>query len=180
VPLTEVHTVAQQFFAALEQEHWDAAAGLVHPDALMAFKSDHVRFAYSTDSAATAMRTAMEGRLEALVAFAPEMAAAIESDSLLQALRATNIALRAFGLTTVAELEALSDQEAFAQWLRAGTTYTAAPRHLIGVLPESDSVSYVVYRKESESTGWSGTTDLRVMTLRHTPAGWRVLPPPRL
>jgi hypothetical protein len=172
--------VAQQFFTALEHEHWDAAAGLVHPDALMAFKSDHLKFASSADSAATAMRAEMVGRLEALVALAPEMATAMESDSLLQTLRApTNIALRAFGFTTVAELEALSDREAFAQWLRAGTAYTPAPRRFIGALPESDSVSYVVYRKESESPGWYGTTDLRVMALRRTPAGWRVLPPPR-
>jgi hypothetical protein len=81
VPRTDARTVAEQFFAALEQENWDAAAGLVHPDALSAFKADHVRFAFSIDSAATAMRAEFEGRLESLVAFAPEMAAAIKSDS---------------------------------------------------------------------------------------------------
>jgi hypothetical protein len=181
VPLRDALAAAQEFLTALEREDWVAATALVHGEALATFKAEYLELAKFTDSSGAQLRSQLEGQLRTLVALAPEMADALRADTLLAELRAPdNLALSAFGIVTVAELETLSEQEALRRWLQTRQAYTPAPRTILGSVLSADTLSFIVYRKHMGTAGRFGTAELRVMAVRRTPQGWRVMPPPSI
>jgi hypothetical protein len=177
-PVRDAYVTAQRFFAALEREDWDAAIGLLHAEALASFKAEYLTLAKFGDSSGIQLRAQLEGQLRTALSAAPELADSLRADTLLAGpSESDSSALAAFGTVSVAALEELSEQEALRRWLQSRQAYSPAPRTIVALGLAADTPSFIVYRKHSGVASRFGTSELRVITVRRTRQGWRVIPP---
>ncbi len=176
--LREARSVVVAVFAAEEMGDVPAMVALVHPQAAAAFKQrqlDH-------DATFSAMRdlTPLDTAGPAAKAVAAELRK--PRNTLLQGL---------FKVRDRAEFELLSPEEILTRWFRQTTKPRTMPkeiggdvprraREIIGEVPDRDDTVHVLFRETWTPDSFPGVPgrrepQVRVISVRQTAAGWRVM-----
>lgn len=185
--------VLRQAFDAHAAMQWDAVAALMHPDALRRFhlaQIDHQRSREQVRSRAGGER------------YPPEMPAEVrtwfdERQRKHEEKQLSGVAAEFAGISSLAELEALSPEAAFARWLEAHDARTLLMRQqkamgraippelplaamhptnrIVGSVVENDSTVQVLYRSEHADEEARVELDRpSVATVRRSGGGWRI------
>ncbi len=188
-PGPAAEAVARAAFRAMEERRWGDVAPLMHPEALRRFRTQEVRSARTMD------------RMDPAAHRDPEMPEAVaqwlEERTRRNEATGGSILERQFGVRTSAELEALTEEELFARWLRMrdpaemmlrelqargqpvpmDSVAAFAPRRVrtvIGSVVQDDSTVLVVYGPAMQMDGDRQPEHPAIVTVRRTPAGWRL------
>lgn len=192
-------TALRTLFDHLENMRWDSAAALVHPAVLTGFKTTRLEDARARERASSDTSPPQSD-------MPPEVAAWFTAQrkkhaALLGTDTEPALARELARVRTIAELEALSPEQAYARWLeardpRASFRRLAALSHqpippdfredqlprdrrtIVGSVMEDDSTVHVVYRTSPFPSVVAGDErsgwNNALTTMRRTPRGWRL------
>lgn len=186
--------VVRQAFQALGAMRWDSVAALVHPEALRRFhlaQLEHHRLRERYESRAADERHPVEMPEEVRTWLD-------EQQQRHQAQYPSGLAAEFAGISSLAELEALPPEEAFARWVEAHDARSLLMRRpqavgqpippeimlgelhpenrVVGSVVEDDSTIHVLYRTglPGEEAADDELDQLAIATMRPSVEGWRI------
>ncbi len=186
--------VVRRAFEAHAAMQWDAVAALMHPEALRRFhlaKVEHHRMREQFESRPVDERSSS--------GMPAEVRAWLDEQKKSHAIEhASGVAADFAGVSSLAELEALSSTDAFVRWLEAHDARSQLRRHheaagrtippefpvaelhptnrIVGSVAENDSTVQVLYRTglPDEAHRDSELDRLAIATVRRSAEGWRI------
>jgi hypothetical protein len=182
--------VARQVIAHMDAMRWNEAAALFHPEAREAFKRTQLQQARGMEQVFQRMAAAPTPGMPA--ALSEWMA---RNDSIGRAQGFSFLSMQFAGITRAGQLDSLPSVEVLARWLqarddrargipaitRAAATARSEPveaptrtSSVVGGVWENDSTAQVLVRSRLQRPLVPDPGTLSVMSMRRTPAGWRV------